>query len=142
MKDEYKNSNKNIGVIITNLGTPDSPTKNDLKKYLNQFLMDRRVIDLPRILWIPILKLIILNVRPKKSAKLYKSIWTNDGSPLMVFSKNILNKLVEKVEENITIVLGMRYGSPSIQDAMDTLKKKKISMITRCRAPEFPPCGT
>ena len=140
MKTEYKDSNKNIGVIITNLGTPDSPTKKDLKKYLNQFLMDRRVIDLPRILWIPILKLIILNVRPKKSAKLYKSIWTNDGSPLMVFSKNILNKLVEEVKENIAVVLGMRYGSPSIQEAMDTLKKKNISKILIL--PLYPQAGS
>ena len=74
MKGEYKNTNINIGVLITNLGTPNSPTKRDLKKYLNQFLMDKRVIDLPRFFWIPILKLIILNIRPKKSAKLYKKI--------------------------------------------------------------------
>ena len=62
MKNEYIDSNKKIGVLISNLGTPDSPSRKDLKKYLNQFLMDKRVIDLPRLLWIPILKIIILNI--------------------------------------------------------------------------------
>ena len=93
MQKEFEGKDKQIGVLITNLGTPDSPTKQGLKKYLNQFLMDKRVIDLPRLLWIPILKIIILNIRPRKSAKLYRSIWTDKGSPLMVFSKNILKKL-------------------------------------------------
>ena len=124
MKGEYKNTNINIGVLITNLGTPNSPTKRDLKKYLNQFLMDKRVIDLPRFFWIPILKLIILNIRPKKSAKLYKKIWTEDGSPLMVFSKSIVDKLKVDSEKNITILLGMRYGTPSIENALKTFKKK------------------
>tara|TARA_Y100000996_G_scaffold338981_1_gene275833 strand:- start:7 stop:201 length:195 start_codon:yes stop_codon:yes gene_type:complete len=64
MKNDYINSNKKIGVIISNLGTPEAPTRRGLKRYLNQFLMDKRVIDLPRILWVPILKLFILNIRP------------------------------------------------------------------------------
>ena len=88
--EEYKDLYKGkIGVILTNLGTPNAPSKKALKKYLNQFLMDKRVVDLNRLIWIPILKLIILSVRPKKSAKLYKKIWTKDGSPLMVFMNNI-----------------------------------------------------
>ena len=69
MQNNFKNKNQQIGILITNLGTPDSPTKKDLKKYLNQFLMDKRVVDLSRLFWVPLLKLIILNVRPKKSAK-------------------------------------------------------------------------
>ena len=129
MKNEYIDSNKKIGVLISNLGTPDSPSRKDLKKYLNQFLMDKRVIDLPRLLWIPILKIIILNIRPRKSAKLYKSIWTDKGSPLMVFSKNILKKLSDSIDDRITVALGMRYGSPSIKEAMDIFKKEKISKI-------------
>ena len=129
MKNEYIDSNKKIGVLISNLGTPDSPSRKDLKKYLNQFLMDKRVIDLPRLLWIPILKIIILNIRPRKSAKLYRSIWTDKGSPLMVFSKNILKKLSDSIDDRITVVLGMRYGSPSIKEAMDIFKKEKISKI-------------
>tara|TARA_B100000519_G_C14247300_1_gene440503 strand:- start:1369 stop:2361 length:993 start_codon:yes stop_codon:yes gene_type:complete len=129
MKNEYIDSNKKIGVLISNLGTPDSPSRKDLKKYLNQFLMDKRVIDLPRLLWIPILKIIILNFRPRKSAKLYRSIWTDKGSPLMVFSKNILKKLSDSIDDRITVALGMRYGSPSIKEAMDIFKKEKISKI-------------
>ena len=129
MKNEYIDSNKKIGVLISNLGTPDSPSRKDLKKYLNQFLMDKRVIDLPRLLWIPILKIIILNIRPRKSAKLYRSIWTDKGSPLMVFSKNILKKLSVSIDDRITVALGMRYGSPSIKEAMDIFKKEKISKI-------------
>ena len=116
-------------MLISNLGTPDSPSRKDLKKYLNQFLMDKRVIDLPRLLWIPILKIIILNIRPRKSAKLYRSIWTDKGSPLMVFSKNILKKLSDSIDDRITVALGMRYGSPSIKEAMDIFKKEKISKI-------------
>ena len=129
MKNEYIDSNKKIGVLISNLGTPDSPSRKDLKKYLNQFLMDKRVIDLPRLLWIPILKIIILNIRPRKSAKLYRSIWTDKGSPLMVFSKNILKKLSDSIDDRITVALGMRYGTPSIKEAMDIFKKEKISKI-------------
>ena len=129
MKNEYIDSNKKIGVLISNLGTPDSPSRKDLKKYLNQFLMDKRVIDFPRLLWIPILKIIILNIRPRKSAKLYRSIWTDKGSPLMVFSKNILKKLSDSIDDRITVALGMRYGSPSIEEAMDIFKKEKISKI-------------
>ena len=129
MKNEYIDSNKKIGVLISNLGTPDSPSRKDLKKYLNQFLMDKRVIDLPRLLWIPILKIIIINIRPRKSAKLYRSIWTDKGSPLMVFSKNILKKLSDSIDDRITVALGMRYGSPSIKEAMDIFKKEKISKI-------------
>ena len=129
MKNDYIDSNKKIGVLISNLGTPDSPSRKDLKKYLNQFLMDKRVIDLPRLLWIPILKIIILNIRPRKSAKLYRSIWTDKGSPLMVFSKNILKKLSDSIDDRITVALGMRYGSPSIKEAMDIFKKEKISKI-------------
>ena len=130
MKNDYIDSNKKIGVLISNLGTPESPSRKDLRKYLNQFLMDKRVIDLPRLLWVPILKLIILNIRPRRSAKLYKAIWTDEGSPLMVFSKNILKKLSNStVDDRITVALGMRYGSPSIEEAMDIFRIEKISKI-------------
>ena len=70
MKNEFIDKDKQIGVLLTNLGTPDSPSSKDLKKYLNEFLMDKRVVDLPRIFWVPLLKLIILNVRPKKLSKI------------------------------------------------------------------------
>ena len=75
---------KKIGILITNLGTPDSPDKKSLKRYLKEFLSDKRVVDYNPILWKIILYGVILNVRPKRSAKLYSSIWTDDGSPLLL----------------------------------------------------------
>jgi len=140
MENTSKVERKRIGILIINLGTPDSPTKNGLKKYLNQFLMDKRVIDFPRFLWIPILKLIILNTRPKKSAKLYKSIWTKNGSPLLYYSKRITNKITEYFGADISVILGMRYGSPSIKQAMESLKNKKISNILIL--PLYPQAGS
>ena len=143
MKNEFKNKNKQIGILLTNLGTPDSPTAKGLKKYLNEFLMDRRVVDLPRIFWVPLLKLIILNIRPKKSAKIYKAIWTNDGSPLLSFSKSILQELTsifKEIDTNITLEIGMRYGNPSIKDALNNFKEKTISKILVL--PLYPQAGS
>ena len=131
MENQFLNYSDKIGILLTNLGTPDSPTPKSLRKYLNQFLMDQRVVDLPRALWVPILKLIILNIRPKKSAKLYDKIWTDEGSPLLSISKKIFKSIDQKFEnkENFFIALGMRYGSPSIQKAMEFFKEKKVSKI-------------
>ena len=143
MQNEFKNKNKQIGILITNLGTPDSPTSKDLKKYLNEFLMDKRVVDLPRIFWVPILKLIILNIRPKRSAKLYKAIWTNEGSPLLSISRSLvkeLTTLLEKQDPNFTIELGMRYGNPSIKNALEIFKEKTISKILVL--PLYPQAGS
>ena len=88
-----QNYSSKIGVLILNLGTPDNPDKKSLKKYLKEFLSDRRVVDYNRFIWFLILNGIILNVRPKKSAKLYKSIWTDNGSPLMNHMIQITDKL-------------------------------------------------
>tara|TARA_B100000073_G_scaffold29463_1_gene22544 strand:- start:28 stop:1029 length:1002 start_codon:yes stop_codon:yes gene_type:complete len=142
MQKEFEGKDKQIGVLITNLGTPDSPTKKGLKKYLNQFLMDRRVVDISRLLWIPLLKLIILNVRPKKSAKLYNSIWTKDGSPLLAISKKILERLKDafKDNKNLFFDLGMRYGNPSIDRALKRFKEKGISKIIVL--PLYPQAGS
>ncbi|MBH49167.1 MAG: ferrochelatase [Candidatus Marinimicrobia bacterium] len=129
MKNDYLDINNKIGILISNLGTPNSTSIKDLKKYINEFLMDKRVINLPRILWIPILKLIILNLRPRKSAKLYRVIWTNEGSPLLSFSKKIVEKLSTILDKRITLALGMRYGSPSISEAMNIFRQEKISKI-------------
>lgn len=143
MENKFLDKDKQIGVLLTNLGTPDSPTSKDLKKYLNEFLMDERVVDLPRIFWVPLLKLIILNVRPKKSAKLYKKIWTEDGSPLMSISKKILNKTQNLMQDNhpdIHLDLGMRYGNPSILNALKRFKDKAISKILII--PLYPQAGS
>ena len=142
--EEYKNLYKGrIGIILTNLGTPNAPTKKALKRYLNQFLMDRRVVDINRLLWLPILKLIILNVRPKKSAKLYQKIWTKDGSPLMVFMKNIKNKIAKKYskyDDHFQFEIAMRYGDPSFKKALNTFKENYITKILVI--PLYPQAGS
>lgn len=107
--------------LLVNLGSPDSTQVSDVKKYLGEFLMDKRVIDVPYLLRSFLVKGIILNTRPKKSAEAYKSIWWDNGSPLIVLSE----KLRAKVQSgtNIPVELAMRYGNPSIASALQKLKK-------------------
>jgi ferrochelatase len=123
-----------IGVLITNLGTPDAPTKKALRKYLKEFLSDKRVVEPPpaRWLWWFILNGIILNIRPKKSAQAYKTVWGKfgDGSPLLDISLSQRDKLRQNLGENYQVELGMRYGNPSIQSALEKLKNcKKIIIL-------------
>ena len=132
MEDLGKKYQNKIGVILTNLGTPKSPVRKDVKKYLNQFLLDRRVVDINRLLWVPLLKLIILTIRPSKSAKLYKKIWMNEGSPLLVY----MNKIKDKAERSFKIEnfktffeIGMRYGEPSLSEALKRMKENNVSKI-------------
>ncbi len=132
MKNQFLNYGEKIGILLTNLGTPDSPDSKGLRRYLNQFLMDRRVVDLPRFFWVPLLKLIILNIRPRKSAKLYRKIWTDEGSPLLSYSNKIIEKICKIFKSkkgNYSIKLGMRYGNPSIESALKIFKKEKVSKI-------------
>ena len=115
------------GVLLINLGSPDSPSKKDVKKYLGEFLMDERVIDTPYILRTLLVKGIILNTRPKKSAEAYQKVWTEEGSPLIVYT----NKLQAKVQEqvNVPVEIAMRYGNPSIKSGMDNLYKQGVKDI-------------
>lgn len=114
-----------IGVLITNLGTPDAPTKQALKPYLKQFLSDPRVVEFPRLLWWIILNGIILNVRPAKSAEAYASVWSDEGSPLLVHTKNqaagIAQYLQDEYGDDVVVSYAMRYGNPSIGHAMNEL---------------------
>ena len=131
-KDYEHGSKEKIGVLITNLGTPDAPNKKELKVYLNQFLSDPRVIELPKILWQIILKLVILQIRPSKSAEAYKQIWTDKGSPLLDIANRQLNKIQSSFSsknENIIFEVGMRYGNPSIPDALLKLQKKQVRRL-------------
>ena len=131
-KDYEHGSKEKIGVLITNLGTPDAPNKKELKVYLNQFLSDPRVIELPKILWQIILKLVILRIRPSKSAEAYKQIWTDKGSPLLDIANRQLNKIQSSFSsknENIVFEVGMRYGNPSIPDALLKLQKKQVRRL-------------
>ena len=115
------------GVLLVNLGSPDSPEKKDVKKYLRQFLMDERVIDEPLWLRTLLVKGIILNTRPRKSAKAYKKIWWDEGSPLIVLSNRLLKKVNNLTSVNVS--LAMRYGNPSIFDGIKELSEKGITEI-------------
>ena len=122
-----------VGIIISNLGTPESPTPKALRKYLGQFLMDRRVVEIPRFLWCLILYSIILVFRPSASAKKYKQIWTNKGSPLMVNAmeqNRLLRGVIQKrYSQPIEVELAMSYGQPSFNKAYDKLRSKNCTKI-------------
>ena len=131
-KDYEHGTKENIGILITNLGTPDAPEKQELKVYLNQFLSDPRVIELPKILWQILLKLVILQIRPAKSAEAYKKIWTKNGSPLLDISKRQLEKIKKSLSAshpNMIFEIGMRYGNPSIPSALEKLQKQKVRKL-------------
>lgn len=121
------------GVLLTNLGTPDSPTAGALRRYLREFLSDPRVVEIPRLVWMVILHGIILRVRPKKSAKLYESIWTEQGSPLLVISKQqkakVEHALTEKYGDNVMVDVAMRYGNPSIGNALERFQENGVNNI-------------
>ncbi len=119
---------KKVGVILANLGTPDAPTKKALRVYLEEFLKDPRVIELPKWQWYPILYGIILNVRPQKSAEKYEIVWDN-GSPLLNITKTQAEKLHKLLPENYVVTIAMRYGNPSIAKAIDELIAKKVDEI-------------
>jgi ferrochelatase len=114
-----------IGVLITNLGTPDAPTARALRRYLHEFLSDRRVVEIPRLLWWLILNGIILNVRPRRSAKIYAGIWQAQGSPLMIHTQQQHAILQQRLTQNfphVVIEFAMRYGSPSIDQQLHRLR--------------------
>ena len=113
------------GVLITNLGTPDEPTPRAVRRYLAEFLSDRRVIALSPLLWQPILHGIVLRIRPRRSARLYQKIWMDEGSPLLVYSQRQRDAVQEELNRRghaAQVALGMRYGRPSIARALDELK--------------------
>ncbi len=113
------------GLLLINLGSPDSTSISDVKKYLDEFLMDKRVIGKSYIFrWI-LVKLIILNFRPKKSAKAYKKIWWKEGSPLIVLSRRLFKKVSDLLQ--IPVALAMRYGSISIYNGLKELNDKGVS---------------
>lgn len=115
------------GVLLVNLGSPDSTETKDVKKYLDEFLMDERVIDLPYLLRALLVKGIILNTRPKKSAKAYKKIWWPEGSPLIVLSKRLQTNLQKKV--SLPVELAMRYGNPSIEHGLTQLNNQGVDEV-------------
>lgn len=118
-----------IGILITNLGTPDAPTPAAVKNYLAEFLSDPHIIKLPTFIWKPILHGIVLQTRPKKTAALYQKIWTDSGSPLLVYSKKLVEKISDELPKELKFSLGMRYGKPSITTALEKFKQLKIDKL-------------
>ena len=110
-----------VGVLLGQVGTPDAPTPAAVRKYLKQFLSDRRVVDYPAWLWQPFLRLVILPTRARRSARLYQRIWTKDGSPLLVESERQRAKLQQRLGDGYRVVLGMAYAGPSFVRAFDDL---------------------
>lgn len=114
-------------VLLVNLGSPDSTSTEDVRRYLKEFLSDDRVIDSPKLIQQTVLNCFILPTRPKQSAAAYKKVWTEQGSPLIVTSKNLQALLQDKIEP--TVELAMRYGSPSIPDAIARMKQNGVKNV-------------
>ncbi len=123
-------------ILLANLGSPDSTSVKDLRKYLNEFLMDERVIDIPFVLRTILVKGIIVPLRAPKSAKAYRSIWTKDGSPLIVISNQLREAVQAKTD--LPVELCMRYGNPSPKAAMDNLLKQNPGLEEVVYVPLYP----
>ena len=111
-----------VGVLLVNLGTPDAPTTSAVRRYLKEFLSDRRVVEIPRLVWWLILNGIVLNTRPSKSAHAYAQVWTPDGSPLAAITKAQAAALQERLGDAAMVRWGMRYGNPAIGAEIAALK--------------------
>lgn len=125
-----------VGVLLVNLGTPDAPTAAAVRKYLAEFLSDRRVVEIPALLWQPVLRGVILPIRPAKSAHAYQQVWSDEGSPLAAITQRQTEALREELGGHAQVAYAMRYGEPAIGAAIDAL------MAAGCRrilvAPLYP----
>jgi protoporphyrin/coproporphyrin ferrochelatase len=122
-----------LGVLVTNLGTPDAPETGALRRYLKEFLWDPRVVEVPRPLWWLILNGVILRIRPRRSAEAYRAVWTEEGSPLLSISRaqvaGIKERLSARLPAPVEVVLGMRYGNPSIPAALKQLHDLNVRRL-------------
>jgi protoporphyrin/coproporphyrin ferrochelatase len=128
-----KSAPRRVGVLLVNLGTPDSPSYFAVQRYLREFLSDRRVIDTARPIWLPLLYGLVLPFRPFRSARNYRKIWMAEGSPLMVYSRRLAAKiealLKESLGESLHLELAMTYGNPGIAEAVDRLAAADVSEL-------------
>lgn len=128
-----KDTAAKTAVLLTNLGSPEQATTSAVRQYLKQFLSDPRVVEIPRLVWMVILHGIILRIRPKNSAKLYQSVWTEDGAPLLVISqaqqKKVAAKLAQQYGDDVIVDIAMRYGEPSISSVLQKFQQQGIDKL-------------
>ncbi|MEA4943715.1 MAG: ferrochelatase [Propionicimonas sp.] len=118
-----------VGVVLVNLGTPEAPTLPAVQRYLREFLTDRRIIPLHPLLWRPILELRVLQTHARASTEKYASVWTPDGSPLLVHAKAQAGALADKLGDTARVAVAMRYGEPSLAGVLDELKAEGIDKV-------------
>lgn len=126
---DIRNISSKVGVLLVNLGTPDRPVCPGLRDYLSEFLMDPRVIELPKLFRAILVKGIIINVRSHKSAATYREIWTEDGSPLMLNTQSLGKKTAQLLGDDFEVEVAMRYGNPSVQSKITALHEKGVRKI-------------
>jgi ferrochelatase len=117
------------GVLLVNLGTPDSTKTSDVRKYLREFLMDKRVIDIPFLFRWMLVNLIIAPFRAPKSAKEYRKLWEERGSPLKFYGVDVRDMLQEELDDDYEVAIAMRYQSPTIKDALDELRSHNVAKL-------------
>ena len=124
---------ESLGVLLVNLGTPDAATPDAVRRYLKEFLSDPRVVELPRLIWWPVLHGYILRVRPAKSAEAYRKVWTDQGSPLLLHTRDIATAVQEKLSARlfgaVNVEVAMTYGNPSIPDALQKMHNQCVRRI-------------
>ena len=117
------------GLLLLNLGTPDSPAVGDVRRYLSQFLNDPRVIDIPWLARKILVNLIIVPFRAPKSAKIYKQLWTPEGSPLLIYGKKLQAKVQAAMGDKVVVEFGMRYQQPAVRDVLERMRKMNLGKI-------------
>jgi ferrochelatase len=132
-KDFHHGRQPITGILVVNLGTPDDPTPSSVRRYLAEFLSDKRVVEIPYLIWKMILHGIVLRVRPKKSAAAYQRVWSDKGSPLMAGSAGLTDGITAQLKshygDRVQTRLAMRYGNPSIRDGLNELQKAGAERI-------------
>ena len=125
-----------VGVLLVNLGTPDAPEPKAVKRYLAEFLSDKRVVEIPALVWQPILRGVILNTRPKKSAHAYRQVWSEKGSPLAAITAEQAEQLQGRLGKRVQVEWAMRYGNPAIGEVMEAMMQQGCERILL--APLYP----
>ena len=129
MAESYKNSPA-VGILLANLGTPTAPKRQPVAKFLREFLSDPRVVDLPRYLWLPLLNLVIIPLRASRSAAAYRKIWWPEGSPLLVLTRRLADRLGRDLTGKARVEIGMRYGEPSIENGLKSLRDEGVEKLS------------